>query len=144
MIKVCFICHGNICRSPMAEYVLKNKVKDLKEEFLIVSKATSTDEIGNDMYYETKRLLNENKIPYDYHQSTQLTKIDYGKYDYFLCMDDKNIENTLKIFGGDKENKVSKLSNGKDIKDPWYTRNFDITYEDVLEGCTALLEQLPV
>ena len=95
MIKICFICHGNICRSPMAEFIMKHKVKELNIEdiFYITSKATSTEEIGNDIHHGTKRKLDENNIPYTKHYASQVQKSDYENFDYFICMDDKNIRN---------------------------------------------------
>ena len=142
LIKICFICHGNICRSPMAEYLLKYKVEELgiRDKFLIVSRATSYEEIGNDMHYGTKDILIKNNIPFNKHRATRLDSSDYIKYDYFICMDDNNIRNTLRIFGNDKDNKVIKL-NEEDVKDPWYTGNFIETYNDINSGLDKLIKK---
>ncbi len=149
MIKVLFICHGNICRSTMAEMVFKHLVRqaDLTSEFYIDSAATSREEIGNGVHYGTRRKLAEVGIPCSDHRSTQITKADYNKYDYLIVMDNNNIRNLMRIIGSDPEQKVSMLLDyagrpGQSIADPWYTGNFDITYDDVLEGCEGLLEYL--
>lgn len=148
MIRILFICHGNICRSPMAEFVFKDLVRKagLSSHFLIASAATSTEEIGNDIHYGTRRKLKEMNIPVTPRAAVQLKKSDYSKYDYLIGMDDWNIRNILRIVRSDPQHKVCKLLSfaGKsgDIADPWYTGNFDETYRDVLEGCQALLEQL--
>jgi len=145
MIKICFVCLGNICRSPMAEFVLKDKVKklNLENKFLIVSRATSYEEAGNSMHRGTKEMLNKKNIPYTEHIATRLEIDDYNKYDYFICMDESNIINTLRIFKTDPYNKIIKL-NKEDVKDPWYTGNFIETYEDIDEGTDKLLENLKV
>ncbi len=148
MIKVMFVCLGNICRSPMAEFVLKDLVKKQgkKEDFLIKSSATSYEELGNDVHYGTVSKLNSVGIPVEHREAVRLTKDDYNKYDYIIGMEDANIRNILRIIGEDKENKVCKLldfsDNPRDIADPWYTGNFDKTYEDILEGCKAFLEKI--
>lgn len=143
MIKICFVCLGNICRSPMAEYIMKKKLKDLNldKEFLIVSRATSYEEQGNDIYPKAKRKLEEENIPYDNHSATRLEQDDYQKYDYFICMEERNITNSLRIFESDPNNKVIKLLD-KDIADPWYTGNFDITYSELDKGLNKLIELL--
>lgn len=142
MIKICFVCLGNICRSPMAEYVMKDKVKKLgrDKEFLIISRATSYEEEGNDMHYGTKDILDKMNISYSSHSAKRLEKDDYEKYDYFVCMDSSNIRNTLRIFGSDSENKVIMLLD-KDVKDPWYTGNFIETYYDVDLGTDNLINK---
>ncbi|MBE6829825.1 MAG: low molecular weight phosphotyrosine protein phosphatase [Ruminococcaceae bacterium] len=148
MPKILFVCHGNICRSPMAEYVLKHLVaqRGQKEDFTIASAATSTEEIGNPVHRGTKRKLSEVGIPMDQRSAVQLRKSDYHTYDYLIGMDSHNIRNMLRILGGDPEKKVYRLldftSSPRDIADPWYTGNFDITYHDIMEGCTSLLEQI--
>lgn len=147
MIKICFVCLGNICRSPMAEFVLKNKVKklNLEKDFLISSRATSYEEQGNPMHYGTKEVLDKNNIPYTNHQAKRLEKSDYDKYDYFICMDESNIRNTLNIFLSDPKNKIFKLLSNidnRDVKDPWYTGNFIETYEDIDIGTDKLIEVL--
>lgn len=148
MIRVMFVCLGNICRSPMAEFVLKDMVKKRKidKEFYIASSATSSEELGNDIHYGTKEKLNSVGIPFEKRRATKLTKNDYEKYDYILGMEEANIRNILRIVGEDKEQKVSKLldfsNNPRDIADPWYTGNFEITYRDVVEGCEAFLNKI--
>lgn len=145
MTKIMFVCHGNICRSPMAEYVLKEMVKreGRERDFVIASAATSTEEIGNDIHYGTKRKLTDEGIAFDRRSAVQLCREDYDGWDLFLGMDSMNIKNMLRIFGNDKESKVLRLldftENSRDIADPWYTGNFDATYNDVTEGCKALL-----
>lgn len=158
MIKILFVCLGNICRSPMAEYVFKNMIKEkgLENNFYINSAATSNEEEGNGIHYGTKRKLEKQNIPYGNHQSRKMTKSDYEKYDYIIGMEDSNITNIKRIIGEDKEEKIYKLldfadsinkaaknekySNSRNIADPWYTGNFDKTYEDIVEGCNALLD----
>lgn len=145
MIKVMFVCLGNICRSPMAEFVLKELVrkKDLENEFYISSSATSSEEIGNDVHYGTVRKLTSVGIPVEHRKSIKLAKEDYNKYDYILGMEERNIKSILRIVGQDPKNKVCRLldfsKNPRDIADPWYTGNFDKTYDDILEGCTDFL-----
>ena len=148
MIKVLFICHGNICRSTMCEFVFKDMVnkRGLADSFYIASAATSREEIGNDTHYGTKRKLDEMGIPYTKRGAVQMTKSDYSKYDYILGMDRHNMLNISRIIGSDPEGKVNRLldfgSRPRDIADPWYTGNFDITYNDVVEGCEALLQHI--
>lgn len=148
MIKILFVCHGNICRSPMAEFVLKDMVQKagLKDKFLIESAATSYEEIGNPVHRGTARKLAEFGISVKGKQAVKLLKSDYNKYDYIIGMDTANIRNMLALFDGDKQNKVYKLlefaGEHGDIADPWYTGNFDDTYDDVLKGCTGLLKKL--
>ncbi len=148
MIKIVFICHGNICRSPMAEFVLKDMVKKLGAEgdFFIESRATSTEEIGNPVHRGTTRRLAKEGISTAGKTAIQLRKSDYDRYDYLICMDSANVRNTMRIIGNDSLGKVSKLlsfaGEGGDIADPWYTGNFDETYDDVLRGCKGLLKSL--
>ena len=143
MYKIMFVCHGNICRSPMAEFVLKQMVKELglSNQFIIASSATSREEIGNGVYPPVKRILNKQGIDCSNKKAVQLTKQDYDHYDYFIAMDDYNISNIMKIFKNDPKHKVRKLLN-RNVADPWYTGNFDITYQDVNEGCYNLLKEL--
>ena len=149
MIKVLFICHGNICRSPMAQYVMQHLVNErgLTDCFYIDSAATSTEEIGNRVHHGTRGKLREMGIPCGDHRAVQLKRSDYEKYDYLIGMDDWNMRNMRRILGEDTEGKVYRLLDfterkGADIADPWYTGNFDVTYDDVLEGCEALLEHI--
>lgn len=148
MIKIMFVCLGNICRSPMAEFVLKELVrrKNLEEKFVIESSATSLEEIGNDVHYGTVRKLNSVGIPVEHRKARKLSKEDYDKFDYIIGMEESNIKNIIKIIGEDKKGKVFKLldfsENPRDIADPWYTGNFDKTYNDILEGCQALLNKI--
>ena len=142
MIKICFVCHGNICRSPMAEFIMKDKVKKLhlENKFIIESKATSSEELGNDIHIGTKRKLDENNIPYTRHYASKLQVDDYNNYDYFICMDENNIRNISYIFT-DPNNKVFKLL-PKDIADPWYTGNFEQTYNEISQGINYLIDNL--
>lgn len=148
MQKILFVCLGNICRSPMAEYVFKDIVEKNGQEnnFYISSAATSTEEIGNDMHYGTKEKLLEHHVPFQKHKARQLTKEDYDKYDYIIGMENSNIVRIKAIVGNDKENKIYKLldftTEKKDIADPWYTGNFAKTYDEVLKGCEALYNYL--
>lgn len=147
-IKILFVCHGNICRSTMAESVFTHLVKQrgLSDHFEIHSAATSREEIGNPPHYGTVNKLKQVDIPVVTHRAIQMTKADYDYYDYLIGMDSANIRNMNRIAGGDSEGKIYKLPSfaglSKDIADPWYTGNFDETYEDVLEGCKAFLNYL--
>ncbi len=148
MYRILFICHGNICRSPMAEFVLKDMVKKagISQDFFIESRATSTEEIGNPVHRGTTRKLAQFGISTAGKTAIQLRRDDYEKYDYLICMDRANVLNTIRIIGTDPKDKVIKLlsfagENG-DIADPWYTGNFDETYDDVLRGCQGLLKKL--
>ena len=140
-----FVCHGNICRSPMAEFVFNHMVKNrgLSGKMTAESSATSTEEIGNDIHRGTRAILTKYGIPFTRREAVQLTRADYEKYDLFIGMDTANIRNMHRIFGSDPEGKVVKLldltDRGGDVADPWYTGNFEATYRDVTEGCEALL-----
>lgn len=148
MIKVLFVCLGNICRSPMAEFLLKDMVKkkNRENEFIIESAGTSNEEEGNPVHFGTKRKLSEIGISTDGKYARQLTKNDYEKYDYILAMEERNVKNIIRIIGEDKDNKVHRLldysSNPRDIADPWYTGNFDETYDDIMEGLERFLKYL--
>ena len=148
MIKVLFICHGNICRSTMAESVLTHMVKQrhIDHLFEINSAATSREEIGNPPHHGTVNKLRQVGIPLIPHRAVQMTKSDYEKYDYLIGMDDWNIRNMLRIAGSDPDHKIRKLlsfaDSERDIADPWYTGNFDETYDDIIEGCEAFLRSL--
>lgn len=149
MIKVLFICHGNICRSTMCESVFTHIVRreGIENKFEIDSAATSREEIGNGPHYGTRNKLNQVGIPVIPHRARQLTRDDYLYYDYLIGMDTANIRNMTRIAGGsDSRNKIYKLltfaGKGDDVADPWYTGDFDATYRDVSEGCEALLSYL--
>ena len=148
MIKVLFLCHGNICRSPMADFVLKDKVAKLgiEERFEINSAATSREEIGNPVHYGTRRKLAPMGISTAGKTAVQVKASDYDYYDYLLIMDENNRRNLMRIIGSDPENKVHGLLDFSDrprnIADPWYTGNFDVTYDDIVEGCDTFLEHL--
>ena len=148
MIKVMFVCLGNICRSPMAEFVLKDIVKKqgLGKNFYIKSSATSTEEIGNDIHYGTRNKLIQKGIPFEKRKATRLMPEDYNKYDYIIGMEESNIRNIKRIVGNDIEHKIYRLldysDNPRDIADPWYTGNFEITYNDIVEGCNAFIKYL--
>lgn len=152
MIKIMFVCHGNICRSPMAEFVFKDNIrqKGLTDDFIISSSATSTEEIwngvGNPVYPPVKSLLNEKGINTDGKRAIQLNQNDYDKYDLFIGMDNANIRNMTRILNGDPDNKIHKLmeytGSSADVSDPWYTRDFEKCYKDILSGCEALLNSL--
>ena len=148
MIKVLFVCHGNICRSTMAQSVFTHLVNQLclQNQFEINSAATSREEIGNPPHHGTVTKLRQVGIPLVPHRAVQMTKADYQYYDYLIGMDTANIRNMNRIAGGDRDGKIYKLPSfaglSKDIADPWYTGNFDETYNDVLEGCEAFLDYL--
>ena len=148
MIKVLFICHGNICRSTMAQFVFQDMVnkKGVADKFYIDSAATSREEIGNSTHWGTVNKLKKVGVPVLSHKAKQITKKDYDEFDYIIAMDSNNIRNINRLLNGDPEGKVSKLlsfaGSGRDIADPWYTGNFDVTYDDIVEGCTALLNKL--
>lgn len=147
MTKVMFVCHGNICRSPMAEFVLKDMVKKSGKEsdFHITSSATSTEEIGNPVHCGTRSILARHNISVDGKYAVQMKKTDYYEYDYIIAMDSYNIRNILKIVGSDPDGKVCKLlefADGGDIADPWYTGDFDTTYSDVVRGCKEFLKKM--
>ncbi|MCF0106939.1 MAG: low molecular weight phosphotyrosine protein phosphatase [Holdemanella sp.] len=144
MIKVLFVCHGNICRSPMAEFIMKDLVnkKGIREHYYIESAATSTEEIGNDMYPPAKRILSNKGIPYARRQARQIEKRDYDAFDYIIGMDSYNMNNLHRRFPYDKDHKIYPLLDGRSVSDPWYTDDFDRAYKDILEGCTKWLEKL--
>ena len=148
MLNILFICHGNICRSTMAEFMFRNMVRKAgrEKDFLIESAATSREEIGNDIHPGTKKKLQENDVPYERHYARQMSRTDYNKFDYLIGMDDANVRNIIRIAGGDPEKKIFKLLDfaGEDrsIADPWYTGNFDETYDDILTGLRGLFREL--
>lgn len=148
MTKILFVCHGNICRSPMAEFIMKDLVQKagLGHLFEIASAATSTEEIGNAVYPPARRKLAEHGIRCDGKTARQLTRSDYDYYDLLIGMDSYNIRNMQRICGGDDEGKIHMLMEYterlRDVADPWYTGNFDATWRDCHEGCTMLLKSL--
>lgn len=148
IIKILFVCHGNICRSPMAEFVMKDLVKKAGQEdrFVIESAATSTEEIGNGVYPPARRKLAEHGIGCQGKTARQMTRSDYGRFDLLVGMDVWNIRNMRNICGGDPDEKIKMLMDFTrrpgDVADPWYTGDFESTWRDVLEGCQALLDKL--
>lgn len=148
MIKILFVCHGNICRSPMAEFVLKDMVagQGRAAEFLIASAATSTEEIGNGVYGPARAELARHGIGCGGKHAVQLLREDYDRYDLLIGMDEANIRNMKRICGGDRQGKIHKLMDytdrGGDVADPWYTDRFDVAFRDISEGCAALMKTL--
>lgn len=148
MVRIVFVCHGNICRSTMSQFVLQDMVSKagMAERFVIDSRATSTEELGNPPHSGTVRKLREVGVPVLPHRATQITWSDYNAFDYIIGMDSWNIRNLHRMLRGDPDGKVYKLltfaGSERDIADPWYTGNFDETYDDVIEGCRGLLKYL--
>lgn len=158
MTKILFICHGNICRSPMAEFVMKQLAEQAgrADEFEIASAAVSTEEIGNDIYPPAKRMLAAKGVPFTHRAARQMTRADYAYYDYIICMDQSNLRWMNYIIGEDSAHKVSLLKQWVNapinaqmvndqmvnISDPWYTGDFAKAYNDILEGCQGMLKQL--
>ncbi|WP_255422549.1 low molecular weight protein-tyrosine-phosphatase [Treponema sp. Marseille-Q3903] len=143
-----FVCHGNICRSPMAEFVMKDIVRKtgLESEILVESAATSTEEIGNDIHRGTRQKLTKENIPFTQRSARQITSDDYQKFDYLIGMDDENIFNMRRRWNNDPENKIFLLlefaGKTREITDPWYTGNFENTYSDIVEGCNGLMKDI--
>ena len=149
MIRIMFVCHGNICRSPMAEFIMKDLVRkeNLTSQFVIASSATSTEEIGNPVYPPARAELKCHTVYCDDGKyAIQLKKSDYDRYDLFVVMDSNNVRNIRRIFKDDPENKIHKLleyaGRNDDVSDPWYSRRFDVAFADIYEGCSALLNEL--
>lgn len=146
--RILFVCHGNICRSPMAEFVMKDLVKKagLEDKFLIESAATSTEEIGNSVYPPARQKLAEHGISCKGKTARQMNSSDYNRYDLLIGMDSWNIRNMNRICGGDPEGKIHMLmdytNHSGEVADPWYTDDFEATWRDVLEGCLALLKTI--
>ena len=150
MTRILFVCHGNICRSPMAEFVMKDLAQKagLADQFYIESAATSTEEIGNEVYPPAKRKLAEHGIGCKGKKARQMSDNDYSRFDLLIGMDEWNIRNMTRICGGDPEGKIHKLldytKRKGDVADPWYTGNFEATWQDVTEGCQCLLNAIAV
>lgn len=152
MTRIMFVCHGNICRSPMAEFIFKDMIKrkHLENGFFVASSATSTEEIwgdiGNPVYPPAKAELAKHGISCEGKRAVQLEKSDYDKYDFFIGMDSMNIRNMYRILGSDPDGKIRKLmeytDRGGDVADPWYSNRFDVAYRDIYDGCDGLLESL--
>ena len=148
MKRILFVCHGNICRSPMAEFVMKHLVAQAgkTQDYEIASAATSTEEIGNSVYPPARRKLAEHGISCEGKTARQITRHDYERYDHIIGMDTYNMRNMERTFGGDPEGKLHMLmdftSRPGDVADPWYTGNFDATWRDCMEGCQGLLKTL--
>ncbi len=144
MTKVLFLCHGNICRSPIAEFVMKDISRG--EDIYIDSAAVSREEIGNPIYPPAKKILREKNIPFDDHRARQMTRADYEEFDYIVVMEEYNMPRLLRIIGSDDRDKVSRLLDFTDIpgdiEDPWYSGNFEKVYEQIKYGCEALLQKI--
>lgn len=148
MVKILFVCHGNICRSPMAEFIMKDMVRkaEREDDFYIESAAVSTEEIGNDMHRGAKKQLYLMGVPYKRRAARKMTKADYSRFDLIILMDDYNVTLAERILGSDPDGKLCMLLDftdrkGSSIADPWYTGNFEETYHDIVEGCQAILEK---
>lgn len=148
MIKILFVCHGNICRSPMAEMIFKHLLRErgLSDCFEVASAATSTEEIGNPIYPPARAELARHGIPVEKRCARQITQRDYAAYDLLIGMDNANIRSMRRMLGGDPEGKIHRLMDFTqrpgEVSDPWYSDRFDVCYRDVLEGCEALLAYL--
>ncbi len=148
MYNILFVCYGNICRSPMAEMIFKDLIykNNKRYKFSCVSRATSMEELGNDIYPQAKRKLEQMGINIEAHKATQIKKEDYKLYDYIIVMEERNKRDVLNIVGNDVDNKIHLLleytDNFKDIDDPWYTGDFDVAYEDIYKGCLGLYNYL--
>ena len=146
MTHILFVCHGNICRSPMAEFIMKSLIRKAgcEKAITVDSVAATTEEIGNDMYPPAKRMLTKKGIPFSPRRARLITASDYARADYILCMDEENLYDLSRLTRGDPEKKVSLLLSwaGRrgEVADPWYTGDFEETYDDLVEGCHALLK----
>ena len=150
MRRILFVCHGNICRSPMAEFILKALVRarGLEDLYYIESAAVSTEEIGNAIYPPAKRCLTQHGVPFDKSKcARQVTAADYGRFDRIICMDESNLRWISRIIPGDPEHKIHLMmtyaGKHRDVADPWYTGDFETTFQDLLEGCEAMLKNQP-
>ena len=147
MHRILFVCHGNICRSPMAEFVMKDLVrrKGLEDDFEIASCATSNEEIGNDIYPPVKRVLDVHGIPFERRKARRMTSDDYHRYDMIVCMDRQNMRNMRPFVGNDLDRKVSMMlahiGEDRDVDDPWYTGDFERTFQEISEACDAILKE---
>lgn len=148
MQKILFVCHGNICRSPMAEMVMKDLVKKsgLEKEFFIESAACRTDEIGNPIHRGTVLILKQKGVPFTDHRAVLVKKSDFSYYDLIIAMDEENIRDLMRLADNDEKHKIHKMLEyiglDRDVADPWYTGNFEKTWEDIYSSCNALLEEL--
>ena len=147
-VNILFVCHGNICRSPMAEFVMKHLVREagMADRIRVTSKALHTDEIGSDTHHGTRAVLDAHAIPYEKRSAALMTRADYDTYDIIIGMDEENMRDLARLTGGDPKGKVHRLlsyiGENRDVADPWYTGDFDVTYRDVDAGCRALLAEL--
>ena len=148
MKKILFVCHGNICRSPMAEFVMKHLVREagLADKIIVASKALHRDELGSDTHRGTREVLRSHGIPFEKRRAALMTADDYDAYDCIVGMDTENMNDLARLTGGDPDGKVHRLlayiGEERDVADPWYTGNFDVTYRDIDAGCRALLRSL--
>ena len=149
MLKILFVCHGNICRSVSAEYIFKDMLKKrkLSSSFYVDSAATSREELGNEIYPNMRRTLESHDVAILNHRARQIQKNEYDEFDYIIAMDEENMYNLKRIFAGDSKNKIHYLMEYTstpyaEIEDPWYTRNFEKAYQDIYLGCLGLLDKL--
>lgn len=142
MMKILFVCHGNICRSVMAEYMLKNKlrIRGIQDDFVVTSCATTSEEIGADIYYAAKEILNKYNIPYEKHSARKINLHDITDNDLIICMDKENLNDLYYYFG--KNPKIRRLLVNRDVSDPWWTRDFETTYTDIDKGLDSLLQEI--
>lgn len=145
MVRILFLCHGNICRSPMAEYIMKDLTKN-RNDLYVESKAVSSEEIGNPIYPRAAATLKKQGVPFGNHRARRITRDDYNNFDYIIVMEQYNLPRLFNIIGDDTENKVSRLldftDTPGDIEDPWYSGNFDKVFFQITEGCKALLKRI--